>query len=72
MLVLTQRAKFEWILQKGTELGVSTFIPVITSRSLVRETAGESRKVERWEGILREAAEQCARGRIPEMQPQYH
>jgi 16S rRNA (uracil1498-N3)-methyltransferase len=62
---LTQRAKFEWILQKGTELGVSTFIPVITSRSLVRETAGESRKVDRWEGILREAAEQSERGRIP-------
>jgi 16S rRNA (uracil1498-N3)-methyltransferase len=65
---LTQRAKFEWILQKGTELGVTTFVPVVTSRSLVRETAGESRKAERWEGILREAAEQCGRGRIPELQ----
>ena len=68
-IALTQRAKFEWILQKGTELGVSTFIPVITSRSLVRETAGDARKVERWESILREAAEQCARGRIPEVLP---
>jgi 16S rRNA (uracil1498-N3)-methyltransferase len=68
-IAMTQRAKFEWILQKGTELGVSSFIPVITSRSLVRETAGESRKVERWEGILREAAEQCGRGRIPDLQP---
>ena len=65
---LTQRAKFEWILQKGTELGVTTFVPVITSRSLVRETAGESRKAERWESILRESAEQCRRGRIPEIQ----
>jgi len=68
-IALTQRAKFEWILQKGTELGVSTFIPVVTSRSLVRETAGDVRKVERWESILREAAEQCARGRIPEVLP---
>jgi 16S rRNA (uracil1498-N3)-methyltransferase len=65
---LTQRAKFEYILQKGTELGVMTFVPVVTSRSLVRETAGESRKAERWECILREAAEQCGRGRIPEIQ----
>lgn len=64
---LTQRVKFEWILQKGTELGVSTFIPVITSRSLVQKAAGESRKVERWKGILREATEQSARGRIPEI-----
>jgi 16S rRNA (uracil1498-N3)-methyltransferase len=68
-IAMTQRTKFEWILQKGTELGVSSFIPVITSRSLVRETAGESRKAERWEGILREAAEQCTRGCIPEIQP---
>jgi len=65
---LTQKAKFEWILQKGTELGVSSFIPVITERSLVRETAGEARKTERWEGILREATEQCGRGRIPKIQ----
>ena len=68
-IALTQRAKFEWILQKGTELGVSTFIPVISNRSLVRETAGDARKVERWGSILREAAEQCARGRIPEVLP---
>ncbi len=68
-IALTQRAKFEWILQKGTELGVSTFIPVVTDRSLVRETAGDARKVERWGSILREAAEQSARGRIPGVQP---
>jgi 16S rRNA (uracil1498-N3)-methyltransferase len=66
---MTQRAKFEWILQKGVELGVTSFIPVITDRSLVRETAGGVRKTERWEKILQEAAEQCARGRIPEMHP---
>jgi 16S rRNA (uracil1498-N3)-methyltransferase len=68
-IALTQRTKFEWILQKGTELGVYNFTPVITSRSLVRETAGDARKVERWESILREAAEQCGRGRIPELLP---
>jgi 16S rRNA (uracil1498-N3)-methyltransferase len=68
-IAITQRAKLEWILQKGTELGVSTFIPVITSRSLVRETAGNGRKIDRWESILREAAEQCARGRVPEVVP---
>ena len=36
MLCLTQREKFEWILQKCTEIGVSTFLPVISSRSLVQ------------------------------------
>ena len=31
-LSLTQRDKFEWALQKCTEVGVTSFIPVITSR----------------------------------------
>ncbi len=64
---LTQREKFEWILQKGTELGVSSFIPVIYSRSLAQAAReGEGRR-ERWESILREAAEQCERRRIPHL-----
>jgi 16S rRNA (uracil1498-N3)-methyltransferase len=66
---ITQRAKFEWILQKGTELGISMFIPVITSRSLVRETRNDKNKIVRWESILREAAEQCGRGKIPKLSP---
>ncbi len=66
---MTQRVKFEWILQKGTELGVSTFIPVITSRSLVREASGDTNKVARWERILREAAEQSGRGKVPQLLP---
>ncbi len=62
---LTQREKFEWILQKGTEAGVSAFCPFISRRSLVQKTAGFEKKSKRWESILREAAEQCGRGRVP-------
>ncbi|MBN2257320.1 MAG: 16S rRNA (uracil(1498)-N(3))-methyltransferase [Anaerolineaceae bacterium] len=68
-IAMTQRMKFEWILQKGTELGVNSFIPVITSRSLVRETDSTTHKTERWEGILREAAEQSGRTSIPHLLP---
>lgn len=57
--------KFEWVLQKGTELGVSRFVPVISERSIVRPAAALLKKYERWQAILREAAEQCGRGRIP-------
>ncbi len=57
--------KFEWVLQKGTELGVSCFVPVISERSIVRPAAALLKKYERWRAILREAAEQCGRGRIP-------
>jgi 16S rRNA (uracil1498-N3)-methyltransferase len=57
--------KFEWVLQKGTELGVSCFVPVISERSIVRPAAALLKKYERWRTILREAAEQCGRGHIP-------
>lgn len=66
---LTQREKFELILQKCTELGAFSFVPVICSRSLVQSAAETEAKRERWEGILREAAEQCGRLRIPALQP---
>ncbi len=68
MVALTQREKFEWILQKCTEVGVSTFIPVITTRSLAQDPKDASRKLERWQKIVQEAAEQSGRGRIPAIQ----
>ncbi len=57
--------KFEWVLQKGTELGVTTFVPVISERSVVRPAAALLKKYDRWQAILREAAEQCGRGIVP-------
>jgi 16S rRNA (uracil1498-N3)-methyltransferase len=61
--------KFEWVLQKGTELGVSRFAPVISERSIVRPAAALLKKYARWEAIVREAAEQCGRARIPQIAP---
>ena len=57
--------KFEWILQKGTELGVASFVPMINERSIVRQTTLKQNKVARWQRIMCEAAEQSGRGRIP-------
>ena len=57
--------KFEWVLQKGVEIGVSRFVPVISNRTIVRPAEKISRKYERWQAIIREAAEQCGRGRLP-------
>jgi 16S rRNA (uracil1498-N3)-methyltransferase len=68
-LCLAQREKFEWMLQKCTETGASTFIPVISSRSLVQDLAETNKKAARWEKILQEAAEQSGRGRIPALKP---
>ena len=66
---LTQREKFEWILQKCTEAGVSAIVPMVTERSLIRKPSDISGKEERWNKILKEAAEQCGRARIPVLQP---
>jgi len=60
-----KRERFEWVLQKGTELGVSRFVPVISSRTVVRPAERLLPKYERWRAIIREAAEQCRRSRLP-------
>ena len=58
----------EWILQKATELGVHAILPVMTERTVVRLDADRAdRRHSRWMGILREAAEQCERGRLPDL-----
>jgi len=69
ILALTQREKFEWVLQKCTEVGVSEFLPVITSRTLIQKFRDVEDKVPRWQKILREAAEQSHRGLVPELLP---
>jgi len=65
---LLARDKFELLLQKCTEIGVARFVPVITERSIVRNTDTVTpKKLARWRRILTEAAEQSHRGRIPEL-----
>jgi 16S rRNA (uracil1498-N3)-methyltransferase len=57
--------KFEWVLQKGTELGVTCFVPVVSAHSIVRPAAALRKKYARWQAILREAAEQSGRVQVP-------
>ena len=68
-LCLTQREKFEWMLQKCTEVGVSEFTPVLSSRSLVQDAESLDNKLTRWQRIIQEAAEQSSRGRVPILNP---
>lgn len=65
-----KRDRFEWILQKCTEVGVTQFVPVFTSRSIGQGAKTISPgKQERWQRIIAEAAEQSRRGRIPLLVP---
>jgi len=63
---LIKSERFEWLLQKGTELGVSRFIPMVSAHSLPGEI-GEA-KLARWRRIVREAAEQSRRGLVPALE----
>jgi 16S rRNA (uracil1498-N3)-methyltransferase len=58
--------KFEWIIQKGTELGADQFVPFTAARSIVKwDEKKADKKVERWQKIAKEAAEQSHRNKIP-------
>jgi 16S rRNA (uracil1498-N3)-methyltransferase len=58
----------EWVAQKLTELGVDRIVPLRTSRSVVRwEGDRAAKSVERLRRVVREAASQCRRARLPEV-----
>ena len=60
--------KMELIIQKAVELGVSTIVPVMMSRCVVRFSDKDAeRKMERWQRIAREAGKQSGRCMIPEV-----
>jgi len=61
---ITKGERFEWLVEKGTEIGVARFVPLITARSVVR-TGADGSKAERWRRIAVEAAEQCGRSAVP-------
>jgi 16S rRNA (uracil1498-N3)-methyltransferase len=63
---LIEPARFEWVLQKATELGAARITPVLTSRTVVRPSArGAAHRLERWRRIVIEACAQCGRARLP-------
>lgn len=58
-----KKDNFEWVLEKGTELGVSYFHPIISERSEKKNI-----NFERAEKIIIEASEQSGRGKLAEIQ----
>lgn len=61
--------RFDWALQKGTEVGISAFVPLVCERNVVDDLDAIEGKRERWLRIIREAAEQSGRGRLPVLRP---
>ncbi len=66
-LSLIKSNRFDWAVEKLTEIGVTKIIPLACERSVIRTTGSTDKKLERWQAIIREAAEQCERSTMPDI-----
>ncbi|HEX4012899.1 MAG TPA: 16S rRNA (uracil(1498)-N(3))-methyltransferase [Candidatus Cybelea sp.] len=57
--------RMEFVIEKGTELGVEVFLPFVSERSVSREVGAE--KLSRWRRIARTAAQQCGRKTVAQV-----
>ena len=63
---LTRGERFEYTLQKCTEIGAAEIVPLLTERTVVRpESVERTQRLARWQRIVEEAALQSGRGSIP-------
>jgi len=60
--------RFEWLVEKATEFGVSQIVPVIAERTEKGLERAADKRLERWKRIGREASEQSRRARLPDIQ----
>ena len=65
---VTKGSRWDWTIEKATELGVSRIVPVISDRTIVRIPANErTAKRERWVRIAEDAARQSDAMWLPEI-----
>lgn len=67
---IPKKSKFEWIIEKATELGVDEIIPLETERTEVRLKGDQGkRKAGRYQTVAIHAAQQSQRPEVPVIQP---
>lgn len=65
---VTKGSRWDWTIEKATEIGVSRIVPVISGRTIVRlEGSERGSKRERWMRIAADAARQCDAKWLPEV-----
>lgn len=67
LLAIVKFDRFEWALEKATELGADQITPLIAERSERNLVAAAAKRAERWRRILAESAQQSRRLHIPEL-----
>ncbi|MBD3427256.1 MAG: 16S rRNA (uracil(1498)-N(3))-methyltransferase [Candidatus Omnitrophica bacterium] len=66
---IPKKSKMDYIVEKATELGVNRIIPLVTKRTIVRpDDRRRAKKVDRWKKLAVEAAKQCGRTDVPEIE----
>ena len=67
---LIKQDKFEWMLQKACELGVSKIVPFVSKNTVVKlDEKKAEKKLTRWNEILLAATKQCNRNTVVELEP---
>lgn len=66
-LGLLKASHWDYALEKGTEIGVSAFVPLLTPRTVVllHEVERTKTKAERWSRLIMAASKQCGRADLP-------
>jgi len=67
LVSLIKFERFEWMIEKATELGVATIIPVQAERSESGLELAARKRIERWSKIARAASQQSRRVHLPEI-----
>ena len=68
LLSLIKFARFEWAIEKTTELGVTSIVPLLADRSDRGFAAATTKRTERWRRIAEEAAQQARRMAPPSIE----
>jgi 16S rRNA (uracil1498-N3)-methyltransferase len=69
LLAVVKFDAFEWAIEKATELGVSTIVPLAAARSEKALLAAAAKRSERWKKILAGASQQSRRMNVPSLEP---
>jgi len=72
--LLKEAQRFDWLVEKATELGVHCIVPFVSQGSQFRKKAEAltSARMERWQRIAISAMKQCGRSMLPIIQPVCH
>ncbi len=67
LLAIVKFDRFEWALEKATELGVAEVVPLLAERSEKGLIAATAKRSERWNKIVLESAQQARRLKPPQV-----